>query len=124
MSIFSTILASLVALEALYIMQLEMFASKEKLENVFGLSKEYLSMEEARVSMKNQGLYNGFIGVGLLFSRFFFPVNSQFIGTTMFVIFVVIIAAIYGWLSAKNIKILLLQGTPAILALLSLIIFK
>ena len=123
MSIFSTILASLVALEALYIMQLEMFASKEKLENVFGLSKEYLSMEEARVSMKNQGLYNGFIGVDLLFSRFFFPVNSQFIGTTMFVIFV-IIAAIYGWLSAKNIKILLLQGTPAILALLSLIIFK
>ena len=123
MSIFSTILASLVALEALYIMQLEMFASKEKLENVFGLSKEYLSMEEARVSMKNQGLYNGFICVGLLFSRFFFPVNSQFIGTTMFVIFV-IIAAIYGWLSAKNIKILLLQGTPAILALLSLIIFK
>ena len=123
MSIFSTILASLVALEALYIMQLEMFASKEKLENVFGLSKEYLSMEEARVSMKNQGLYNGLIGVGLLFSRFFFPVNSQFIGTTMFVIFV-IIAAIYGWLSAKNIKILLLQGTPAILALLSLIIFK
>ena len=123
MSIFSTILASLVALEALYIMQLEMFASKEKLENVFGLSKEYLSMEEARVSMKNQGLYNGFFGVGLLFSRFFFPVNSQFIGTTMFVIFV-IIAAIYGWLSAKNIKILLLQGTPAILALLSLIIFK
>lgn len=104
-------------------MQLEMFASKEKLENVFGLSKEYLSMEEARVSMKNQGLYNGFIGVGLLFSRFFFPVNAQFIGTTMFVIFV-IIAAIYGWLSAKNIKILLLQGTPAILALLSLIIFK
>lgn len=72
MSIFSTILASLVALEALYIMQLEMFASKEKLENVFGLSKEYLSMEEARVSMKNQGLYNGFIGVGLLFS-FLFP---------------------------------------------------
>ncbi|MGY3819829.1 DUF1304 domain-containing protein [Ligilactobacillus salivarius] len=123
MSIFSTILASLVALEALYIMQLEMFASKEKLENVFGLSKEYLSMEEARVSMKNQGLYNGLIGVGLLFSRFFFPVNSQFIGTTMFVIFV-IIAAIYGWLSAKNIKILLLQGTPAILALLSLITFK
>ena len=117
MSIFSTILASLVALEALYIMQLEMFASKEKLENVFGLSKEYLSMEEARVSMKNQGLYNGFIGVGLLFSRFFFPVNSQFIGTTMFVIFV-IIAAIYGWLSAKNIKILLLHGTPAILSLL------
>ena len=31
MSIFSTILASLVALEALYIMQFEMFASKEKL---------------------------------------------------------------------------------------------
>ena len=69
MSIFSTILASLVALEALYIMQLEMFASKEKLENVFGLSKEYLSMEEARVSMKNQGLYNGFIVEIILSTR-------------------------------------------------------
>lgn len=80
-------------------------------------------MPEARIAMANQGLYNGFIGVGLLFARFVFPGNAQYMGSMMFVIFV-IVAAIYGWSSAKNPKILLAQGTPAILALLALLIFK
>lgn len=122
MSMISTILVFVVALEALYIMALEMFASPEKLQQVFGMRKEYLEMPETKVSMANQGLYNGFIGVGLLNARFIFPENAQHLGSTMFVIFVVV-AAVYGWLSAKNPKILLAQGTPAILALLSLIIF-
>ena len=72
--------------------------------------------------MANQGLYNVFIGAGLLLSRFVLPANAQYAGSLMFVIFV-IIAAVYGWLSAKNLRILLAQGTPAILALLSLLIF-
>ena len=123
MSIISTTLIVVVALEALYIMGLEMFGSEEKLHQTFGLRKEYLKMPEARIAMANQGLYNGFIGVGLLFARFVFPGNAQYMGSMMFVIFV-IIAAIYGWSSAKNPKNLLAQGTPAILALLALLIFK
>ena len=70
MSIISTALIMIVALEALYIMGLEMFGSEEKLHQAFGLRKEYLKMPEARIAMANQGLYNGFIGVGLLFARF------------------------------------------------------
>lgn len=121
MSLFSTILLFVVALEALYIMGLEMFASNEKLHEIFGLRKEYLEMPEARVVMANQGLYNGFIGAGLLLSRFVLPSNAQYGASLMFVCFVVV-AAIYGWLSAKNPKILLAQGSPAILALLALLI--
>ncbi|MEY8663202.1 DUF1304 domain-containing protein [Ligilactobacillus faecis] len=121
MSLFSTILLFVVALEALYIMGLEMFASNEKLHEIFGLRKEYLEMPEARVAMANQGLYNGFIGAGLLLSRFVLPSNAQYGASLMFICFVVV-AAIYGWLSAKNPKILLAQGSPALLALLALLI--
>ena len=122
MSLLSTILIFVVALEALYIMGLEMFASNEKLHQIFGLANKYLEMPEARVAMANQGLYNGFIGAGLLLSRFVLPNNAQYSASLMFVCFVVI-AAIYGWLSAKNPKILLAQGSPAILALLALLIW-
>lgn len=122
MSIFSTVLIFIVALEAFYIMGLEMFASDEKLHQVFGMSEEFVKMPDTRTLMANQGLYNGFIGAGLLLSRFVLPANAQYAGSLMFVIFV-IIAAVYGWLSAKNLRILLAQGTPAILALLSLLIF-
>lgn len=123
MSIISTAMIIVVAIEALYIMGMEMFGSEEKLHQTFGLRKEYLKMPEARVAMANQGLYNGFIGIGLLTCRFIFPENAQYMGSMMFVIFV-IVAAVYGWLSAKNPKILLAQGTPAILALIALLIFK
>ena len=61
MSIFSTILASLVALEALYIMQLEMFTSKEKLEGVLQplVMKVY---EQAAAAAQAQGGAEGFEG--------------------------------------------------------------
>lgn len=42
MSIISTALIMIVALEALYIMRMEMFGSEEKLHQAFGLRKEYL----------------------------------------------------------------------------------
>ncbi|MBZ2404713.1 DUF1304 domain-containing protein [Liquorilactobacillus hordei] len=120
MSILSYILVVLVALEAIFIMLLEMFAVESKMsQKAFGLSPEYLSQKEAKIAMANQGLYNGFVGVGILVVLFVFPSNAVFYGSLLFVGFVVI-AAIYGSLTV-NPKVIFSQGLLAILAVLSLL---
>lgn len=53
------------------------------------IDKEYLSMEEARVPMKTKVYTMGLL-VLVCYSLASFPVNSQFIGTTMFVIFILL----------------------------------
>lgn len=123
MTLISTILVTIVAIEAIGIMLLEMFGSPAKLADAFSMPLEYTKLPNAQVAMKNQGLYNGFVGIGLLINRFIFPESIQYAGSMLFVVFVGI-AAIYGAISAKNPKIILMQGTPAILATLALLIFK
>ncbi|KRL84542.1 DUF1304 domain-containing protein [Ligilactobacillus equi] len=112
----------LVALEALYIMRIEMFGTPEKHAQTFDIPLEYTKQEQARTAMANQGLYNGFLGVGLLLSLFLLPSAGRFFVVTMFLVFISI-AAIYGWLSSGKIKILYLQGSPAFIALLLWIFF-
>ena len=111
------IFAFIVALEAFYIMGLEMFGSNEKLAQTFKMDINYVKQPQASVAMANQGLYNGFLGAGLMMSLYILPASAQFMATAMFLVFVTI-AAIYGWLSTKNISVLFLQGTPAIIALI------
>ncbi|WP_057828985.1 DUF1304 domain-containing protein [Liquorilactobacillus cacaonum] len=119
MSILSYILVVFVALEALFIMLLEMFGAQTKFaQKAFNLSREYLAQKETKVAMANQGLYNGFIGIGILVVLLMFPSNAVFSGVLLFVGFVVI-AAIYGSITA-NPKIIVSQGLPAILALIAL----
>ncbi|MFD1671368.1 DUF1304 domain-containing protein [Agrilactobacillus yilanensis] len=121
MKIISDVLVIIVALEALFIMVLEMFLTQTKIaRNAFDLPKAYLAQKKAQVSMANQGLYNGFIGIGILLSMFVFPSEIRIWNLYLFVGFVVV-AAIYGALTASK-KIILSQGVPAILALVALII--
>lgn len=121
MKLLSTILVSLVALEALFIMILEMFFTQTAMaRQAFDLSAEYLAQKESRVSMANQGLYNGFIGVGIFCSLFLLNGVAQLTMLYLFVGFVVV-AAVFGALTANK-KILLTQGLPAILAMIALLI--
>ena len=108
MSIITLILAGIVALEHLYIMYLE--------SRVFNMSKEELQRDSVTNLFKNQGIYNGLIAVFLLYGIF---TSSQLL-VTVFVLNV-FFAAIYGAITANK-KIILTQGGPAILTLLSLII--
>ena len=111
MSIITLILAGIVALEHLYIMYLETFATHSDMTSrVFNMSKEELQ----RDSVTN--LFNGLIAVFLLYGIF---TSSQLL-VTVFVLNV-FFAAIYGAMTANK-KIILTQGGPAILTLLSLII--
>lgn len=116
MEIISTILILFVAFEHLYFLVLEMFLwTKPKGLKTFGLkSKEFA--EDTKVLAANQGLYNGFLSAGLIFSLL--EKSFHFI---IFFLVCVTIAGIYGSYSIKNIRLFYVQAVPAILALLALL---
>ena len=83
------------------------------------LEKEELARPSVSSLFKNQGIYNALLGVFLLYG-IYFSQNLEIV--TIFVLFV-IGAAAYGSLTADK-KIILKQGGPAILALISILLFK
>lgn len=112
MSIITIILATLVALEHFYIMYLETIATQSPATaRVFNMSQEELTRDSVSKLFKNQGIYNGLIGVFLLFGL---VIGNE----TLVMVFLlnVVLAAAYGALTADK-KILLTQGGLAILAL-------
>lgn len=121
MHIISIILSTIVLIEHIYIMILEMFFSdSKKASDTFEIEHHFLQDERVKTLFKNQGLYNGFIAAGLAYGLFIS--ENQLEITTMFIIFV-IIAAIYGAMTSSK-GILIKQGLPAILAFIAILIFK
>lgn len=115
----SFFVVTLVALEHFYILVLEMFLwTKPKALKVFGLSKE--EAENTKKVAANLGLYNGFLGAGLLWGLAY---PNQLIGMQIqtFFLLCVLIAAIYGCVTAKR-SILFVQGLPALIALLLILL--
>ena len=113
MKLLLTILILIIALEHFYFLVLEMFLwTTKKGINAFGLkSKEFA--EETKVLAANQGLYNGFLASGLIFS--FITKDSR---TSIFFLVCIAVAGIYGAYSTKKIKLFYVQTVPAILALI------
>lgn len=70
MSLLSSILVGIVALEHVYILILEMFLwTTPRAMRTFGTSKE---LAEASKSLAaNQGLYNGFLAAGMVWGLFY-----------------------------------------------------
>ena len=113
MSILAYILTILVALEHFYIMYLEMFAlNSPKARKIFNLDEQTATDPKILLLFANQGLYNGFLAAGIIFS-----LCIQQSAVTYFFLSCVIVAAVYGAISAKNKGILIKQGMPAVLAL-------
>ena len=110
---------ALVAFLHIYFLILEMFFwTKPKGLKAFGLTKEFA--EESKVLAANQGLYNGFLAAGLIWS-----IISKNAEVTIFFLSCVSIAGIYGAYSTNKIKLFFIQAVPAIIALiLTLIIYK
>lgn len=118
MSILTKILAVAVALEFIYIMYLETFATtSEKTSKVFQMDVEELKRDSVNVLFKNQGVYNGLLSVFILLSTFVYDSKIALVALMSYIIGV----AIYGSISS-NPKIILMQGGLPILTLLSLII--
>lgn len=113
MVVLTTMLVLLVALEHLYFLYLEMFLwTTPKGLKVFGNTPE--KAEASRVLAANQGLYNGFLAAGLVFGLLYpEPAGTHF---RLFFLACVVVAGVYGGLTAKR-TILYIQGGPALLAL-------
>jgi putative membrane protein len=89
------------------------FWTKPKGQKTFGLTPEFA--EESKVLAANQGLYNGFLAAGLVWSI----LNKSFPDQiAIFFLTCVIIAGIYGAYSTKKIRLFYIQGVPAIIALI------
>ena len=120
MSTLSMILVGIVALEHLYIMYLETFATaSQKTSVTFGQSIDKLKDPTVNVLLKNQGVYNGMLALAILYSLFFAGNPTEM--ATVFLVIIIVVAFYGGFTSSKS--IILKQGGPAILALLSLLIF-
>jgi putative membrane protein len=118
LAILSMILVGLVALEHLYILYLEMFAwTTPRVRRMFGTTPELA--RDSKVLAANQGLYNAFLAAGLLWGLVHPDATT---GTQIQIFFLgcVLVAAIYGGLTAKR-SILLVQGGPALIALLTVL---
>lgn len=117
MNTFQLIIILFVAIIHIYILILEMFLWTSKQgKRAFGLkSKEFA--EETKVLAANQGLYNGFLAAGLIWSL----IIEEFDIATFF-LSCVVIAGIYGAYSTKKIKILYIQSVPALIGIISIFI--
>ncbi|MBD0725978.1 hypothetical protein B6A10_12375 [Flavobacterium sp. L1I52] len=119
MEIFSKILIGIVAIEHLYIMYFEMFAWETIGKKTFKtLPAELFTPTKGLAA--NQGLYNGFLAAGLIWSFCITDLIWQKNIATFF-LSCVIIAGIYGAISASK-KIFFTQAMPAIIAMIVLLL--
>ncbi len=115
MNIIQYILVALVSLIHIYILILEMVLwTKPKGIKTFGLKNKEFA-EETKVLAANQGLYNGFLAAGLIWSML-----SQKVDVAIFFLICIFIAGIYGAYSTKKPRILIIQSIPALISVIFL----
>ncbi|OCT16079.1 hypothetical protein A8709_10735 [Paenibacillus pectinilyticus] len=114
MVVLASILVGLVALEHLYILVLEMFLwTTPRAMKSLGMTKE--NAQTTKSLAANQGLYNGFLAAGLVWGLVH-PDASIGRSIEIFFLVCVLVAAVFGGATAKR-SILLVQGLPALIAL-------
>ncbi len=120
MELLSKFLIAVVALEHLYILYMEMFAWETIGAKVFKGSIPPELFTPTKGLAANQGLYNGFLASGLIWSFFIKDTTWQF-NIALFFLICILVAALYGTVTASK-KIFFTQGLPALLALVFLIL--
>ncbi len=114
------ILIGLVALLHFYFLYFEMFAWTTKGRKVFRNFPSEL-FEPTKSMAANQGLYNGFLAAGLLWTYFISDANWSD-NIALFFLGCVAVAGIYGALTVTK-KIFFIQALPALITII-LILFK
>ncbi len=110
----SKILIVIVAIEHLLFLVLEMFLwQSEAVMARFGTSPTFA--RESAVLAMNQGLYNGFLAGGLLWSLMRRDVDHAR-ASARFFLACVVVAGVFGGLTAKP-SIAVVQALPALIAL-------
>ncbi|MBA2915461.1 DUF1304 domain-containing protein [Lactobacillus crispatus] len=119
-TLIGTILTFIVAIEHIGICFLEMFGKPEQQAKAFDMDINFVKQEAAQVSLANQGIYNGMLGVILIVAFFIFPIPILF-NVWKLILSLIVVVAIYGGFTATK-KIFLVQMLPALLALIFLFI--
>ncbi|KQR92726.1 hypothetical protein ASG01_11960 [Chryseobacterium sp. Leaf180] len=117
MEIVAKILIAVVAIEHLYILWMEMFAWETAGKKVFKAALPEELFKPTKGLAANQGLYNGFLAAGLIWSLFI-KVPLWQANIALFFLGCVAVAGIYGAVSATK-KIFFVQALPAILAMVA-----
>ncbi len=113
------VLTAVIALLHLWFLTLEMFLWQTPL----GLKTFHRTAEQAAESASlaaNQGLYNGFLAAGLLWS-FFIAELRWSLRVRAFFLICVLVAGVFGGLTAIR-SILFIQALPALIALVVLLV--
>ena len=114
------IIIGFVAFLHLYFLWLEMFGWTTTAKKVFrGFSDDYY--EKTKTLAANQGLYNGFLAAGLIWSLFIRDSAWQ-TNVALFFLGCVAIAGIFGAFTASK-KIFFIQAMPALIAIALLLLF-
>ena len=112
MAAAATLVIAFVAFLHVYFLVLEMFFWTKPLGlKVFGLTQE--AAESSRVLAANQGLYNGFLAAGLMWSL---TLGAAGHATRLFFLGCIVIAGVFGGATASR-KILFVQALPAAIAI-------
>jgi putative membrane protein len=112
----ATGLVIVVAAIHLYICYLEMAQwTSSRARKVFGTTLAF--SEESRVLAANQGLYNAFLGVGLLVGLYLGPSGQSLV---FYLLACVAVAGVCGAATATT-STLYIQTSPAVLALVAIL---
>jgi len=115
------ILIGLITIIHLYILWFEMFAWETRGRKVFKHFPDDL-FPKTKTMAANQGLYNGFLAAGLIWS--FLIENIEWkTNVSLFFLSCVAIAGIYGALTASK-KIFFVQTLPATIAIILIILTR
>ncbi len=115
MKTIANILTALVALIHFGILVLEMFFWNHPVgQKIFGMSPEVAASSATLAA--NQGLYNGFLAVGLIWGLI-----SDRRDVKIFFLACIVVAGIFGGLTAKT-SIIFTQALPALLALVCVLL--
>lgn len=107
------LLVAFVALQHIAFMVLEMFLWEHDAgRKVFGTSREFAGRTSAMAA--NQGLYNGFLAVGLLYAMW---LGDNGVVMIEYLLACIVVAGVYGGLTVNR-MIFFVQSLPAALALL------
>jgi len=115
MSFYAQIAVALIALLHFGFLALEMFLwDKPQGMRIFGTTPEFAKQSKALAA--NQGLYNGFLAAGLVWSLIPIGAPDTAKAIATFFLICVIIAGIYGAATVSS-KILRVQALPAVVTL-------
>jgi len=120
MPLLAMLLIAMIAALHLYILWFEMFQWESRGPKIFRSFPKDL-FPQTKVMAANQGLYNGFLAAGLIWSLLISdPAWARYVAT--FFLLCVAIAGAYGAATASR-RIFYVQTVPAIAALLALYFF-